>query len=183
MSDLNRRTFMSGLAAATAAAAAEPATAQNQPQQPAKFTYDDVVKRARDLAASPFDGSILKMTLTSVEFVANAGAASGTGFDAKPRWTAIRNSGAKRPCSILTKSANTASPSAGTMPQGIYQAGSVIVADTSYTYVPAFGGTFMNFSTGGITFTHTTYMRPRNTSLISYNPTSVPATSTVCAPY
>ena len=58
MSDLNRRTFMSGLAAATAAAAAEPATAQNQPQQPAKFTYDDVVKRARDLAASPFDGSI-----------------------------------------------------------------------------------------------------------------------------
>ena len=143
----------------------------------------DSIFSAATAIMAPFDGSILKMTLTSVEFVANAGAASGTGFDAKPRWTAIRNSGAKRPCSILTKSANTASPSAGTMPQGIYQAGSVIVADTSYTYVPAFGGTFMNFSTGGITFTHTTYMRPRNTSLISYNPTSVPATSTVCAPY
>ncbi len=69
------------------------------------------------------------------------------------------------------------------MPAGIYQAGSVIVADTSYTYVPAFGSTFMSWDTSGITFSHTTYMRPRNTTLIPYAPTSVPSTSTVCAAY
>ncbi len=141
----------------------------------------DSIFAAATAIMAPFDGSVLKMTITSVEFVANA--KSATAFDAKPRWTAIRNGGTKRPCAVLTAGANTDSATATTMPTGIYQAGSVIVADTSYTYVPAFGGTFMNFSQGGITFSHTTYMRPRNTTLIAYAPASPPATSTVCAAY
>ena len=143
----------------------------------------DSIFAAATAIMAPFSGSLLKMSITSVEFVANAKATSNTGYDAKPRWTAIRNGGTERPCAILTAVANTATPSSTTMPTGIYQSGSVIVADTSYTYTPAFGGTFMSMSSGGITFSHTTYMRPRNTTLISYSPATVPATSTVCAAY
>jgi Flp pilus assembly protein TadG len=143
----------------------------------------DGIFNAATAIMAPFNPAVLKMTITSVEFVANAGAASGTGFDAKPRWTAVRNGSTKRPCAVLTKVNNTDTPAANNMPVGIYGAGSVIVADTSYTYVPNFGSTFMSWDTNGITFSHTTYMRPRNTTLINYKPASVPATSTICAAY
>ena len=52
--DLTRRAFNMSLVAATASlSAALPALAQSPQQKPARFGYDEVVKRARDLAAAP----------------------------------------------------------------------------------------------------------------------------------
>src|SRR5205807_7438016 len=58
MTDLNRRTLVkylvlsATLPSATGSAPAEPA---KPPQSPPKFDFDDVVRRARDLAAAGFD--------------------------------------------------------------------------------------------------------------------------------
>jgi len=60
MQDINRRTLLAGMAAASSIGLA-PAVAQ-QSAEPAKgapsFGYEDVVKRARDLAGAPFDAQI-----------------------------------------------------------------------------------------------------------------------------
>jgi periplasmic glucans biosynthesis protein len=63
MHELSRRALLASLAAASGARAIAPAAAQADPPQPAAgapapFGFPDVVKRARDLAATPFDGSI-----------------------------------------------------------------------------------------------------------------------------
>src|SRR5271167_4330054 len=63
MHDLSRRALLGSLVAASGARAIAPAFAQTDAPQaaagaPAPFGYPDVVKRARDLAAAPFDGSI-----------------------------------------------------------------------------------------------------------------------------
>ena len=64
MHDLSRRALLVSLAAASGARVLAPAAAQTggAPQAaagaPAPFGFPDVVKRAHDLAAAPFDGSI-----------------------------------------------------------------------------------------------------------------------------
>jgi glucans biosynthesis protein len=56
MSEFSRRTLLSALAAASSGALLpEPLLAQNQPPQAARFGYDDVIRRARELAGAPFD--------------------------------------------------------------------------------------------------------------------------------
>jgi glucans biosynthesis protein len=58
MLDINRRTLLAGIAAVSGGRIA-PALAQApESGKPAPFGYDDVVKRARDLAAAPFDGQV-----------------------------------------------------------------------------------------------------------------------------
>ena len=54
----------------------------------------------------------------------------------------------------------------------------VIVADVTYTYTPAFGGKLLAWEQhgGSLTFSHTTYMRPRNRFCIYYGGSS----GTVC---
>ncbi len=58
MPRIDRRTVLNALAL-SGAALAYPAWAQNpapaQPQQPQRFGFDDVLRRARDLAAAPYD--------------------------------------------------------------------------------------------------------------------------------
>ena len=72
MPDISRRTLLAGIAAASSARLA-PAFAQTAPE-PGKaapaFGYDDVVKRARDLAAAPFDAQIppLPESLAHLDF-------------------------------------------------------------------------------------------------------------------
>src|SRR4051812_16338529 len=62
--DLSRRAVLVGIVAASGAPLAAPATAQTDPvpapAAPAQnsFGYQDVVKRAQDLAVAPFDSSI-----------------------------------------------------------------------------------------------------------------------------
>jgi periplasmic glucans biosynthesis protein len=63
MNDLSRRALLVSLVAASGARVIAPAAAQtgapqSAPGAPAPFGFSDVVKRARDLAAAPFDGSI-----------------------------------------------------------------------------------------------------------------------------
>ena len=63
MHDLSRRALLGSLVAASGARVIAPASAQTDAPQaaagaPAPFGFPDVVKRARDLAAAPFDGSI-----------------------------------------------------------------------------------------------------------------------------
>ncbi len=56
MSEFSRRTLLSTVAAASAGALLpDTLLAQNQPAQAARFGYDDVIRRARELAAAPFD--------------------------------------------------------------------------------------------------------------------------------
>ncbi|MDT2019267.1 TadE/TadG family type IV pilus assembly protein [Methylocella sp. CPCC 101449] len=130
---------------------------------------------------SPFPTTTLKMTITSVEFVANS--ARTNGYDAKPRWTITRNGGTARQCAVLTPVANTAAPASNNMPNGMYGAGSIIVADVSYAYQPPFGTAVLQWSTtdAAINMRQTTYMRPRNQTLIAM-PTAVTG-GTVCAAY
>lgn len=130
---------------------------------------------------SPFPTSSLKMTITSVEFVANAAATNK--YDAKPRWTIIRNGGTARPCAKLTAVANTVKPASTNMPNGMYQSGSIIVADVSYTYDPPFGKALLEWSQTAsvVNMSQTTYMRPRNQTLIGIS-TGVTG-ATTCAAY
>ena len=63
MHDPTRRALLASLAAAAGGRLIEPATAQNNAPPPAAgapppFGYADVVARARELAAAPFDASI-----------------------------------------------------------------------------------------------------------------------------
>ena len=133
---------------------------------------------------SPYSTTSLKMTVSSVEFVTDSNAA--TGFDAKIRWTITNNGGTPRPCQIMTGVANNSNPSPTTMPAGIYPASgsaqaTAIISDTTYIYTPAIGGSLLAWSStaASLTFTHTTYMRPRNQYSITYSG----STGTVCASY
>jgi glucans biosynthesis protein len=75
MTDLNRRTLLKSLAAAGALplairhAAAEPAKPA-QPAPPPKFDFEDVVRRARDLASADFDQTLplLPEALSKLDF-------------------------------------------------------------------------------------------------------------------
>ena len=63
MYDLSRRALLVSIVAASGARLAAPAVAQTDAPPPAApapapFGYQDVVKRARDLAAAPFDSAI-----------------------------------------------------------------------------------------------------------------------------
>lgn len=66
MADLSRRSLLEGLLALAAAAGAQPAAAQPSPGEApappapgaAPFRFEDVVSRARDLAAAPFDYTV-----------------------------------------------------------------------------------------------------------------------------
>src|ERR1700679_1775917 len=62
MNDLSRRALLVSIVAASGAHLAAPAVAQTDSSPaapaPASFGYQDVVKRARDLAAAPFDNAI-----------------------------------------------------------------------------------------------------------------------------
>jgi periplasmic glucans biosynthesis protein len=71
MQDINRRTLLAGMVAASSGFA--PAMAQQNPdaaKPTPSFGYDDVVKRARDLASAPFDPQIAALpdSLTHLDF-------------------------------------------------------------------------------------------------------------------
>lgn len=140
----------------------------------------DSIFGAANAILHPFDTTKLKMTVSSVEFVPDA--SNPPVYTAKTVWSAVRNGGTFRPCGTLTKVANTADPTPSTMPSGLYQAGTIIVADVEYDYKPTFGGAFLAWSStdSSIPMDHTTYMKPRTQNEIKYNPPSPPSSSTIC---
>ncbi len=146
-------------------------------QQKANINLTDAtvtdIFNASTTVMAPFSTTTLKMTLSNVEFVADASATASNQLDAKTRWTVTFSGGTLRPCTtpLLTPAANGARPSPSTIPLGLYVAGFLIVSDVSYAYTPGFG--YFNFGQTGpssITFnmTHTSYMRPRQTDNIRY---------------
>ena len=73
------------------------------------------------------------------------------------------------------------------MPEGLYQQGTIIVADVEFKFTPKFGGAFFAWSdsTSSITMKHTTYMKPRTQDEIKYTESTQPGgnkTMTVCDP-
>ena len=157
-------------------------------QQQANVNLTDTSAQNIFLASSfvmaPFSTTTLQMTLSNVEFVTNAASTGSNGLDAKTRWTVTFSGGTLRPCTnpLLTPVSNGSTPSATTMPMGLYQnAGFLIVADVKYVYTPSFG--YLSFGTSGtggragqvtsssafsFTMLHTDYMRPRQTNNIRY---------------
>lgn len=152
-------------------------------QQPAGTNLTDTqlndIFAAASSIMSPFSTASLKMTVSSVEFAPKTSPA--TGYDAKPRWSVLRNGSLPRPCAILTPVPDATQNGINKMPVGLYAAGSVIVADVSYTYTPAFGGQLLAWSTSesNVRMSRTLYMRPRAQSLINYTGTA----GTKCAAY
>lgn len=136
---------------------------------------------------SPYDTTPLRMSFSSIRFVPNT--ATPPVYTARTVWTAVYTvsgslKGTARPCgaTAITKVSNSTSPSSTTMPEGLYGAGTIIVADVSYTYTPPFSGSFLAWSTtqGSINFAHTAYMRPRTQTEIAYNPTTTTTGRTKC---
>jgi hypothetical protein len=87
-------------------------------------------------------------------------------------------------CGKLTPVVSGTPSSLTTLPQGLYSAYSVVVADVSYTYIP----TFTKFVTGSISFLETAYVAPRIGTIngangapyVQYSPTNA---SVVCSGY
>jgi Flp pilus assembly protein TadG len=110
----------------------------------------------------------IKMTISSIDFVpAGGGCNPNCVYNAQTSWTVTYNAGTPRPCNvILAPVANGSVATPTNMPVGIYGAGSVIVADVSYSYQPTFGYVLVN----NIPIQHTAYMRPRSQQYITFNP-------------
>lgn len=168
-------------------------------QQPANVNLTDSVTadifNASTAVLAPFPTTTLKMTISNVEFVANAASVASNGYDAKTRWTVSFSSGTLRPCAtasgvvtpVLTPVPNGTDPSSTTMPVGLYSSGFIIVADVSYVYQPAIGlfsWANANGQTGGsnisMAFSRTAYMRPRQTDNIHYTKSSASNTASIC---
>ena len=108
---------------------------------------------------------------------------SNPGYAAKVRWsvspsslnsgsTALTNGAAlTRSCGTpLTPVASTVSPTGSNLQQGLYGAGSIVIADIAYSYQPTFGSAVVSWTqsfgwslASGMTSKNTTYMQPRNT--------------------
>ena len=138
---------------------------------------------------SPFDTSTLKMAISAVQFVANGtpGATVANGYEAKVRWSKTSGGATARTCAKLTPVANSTAPTLTTLPTGLFSAGSLIIADVSYTYTPSFGGALLAWSSTDsiVAMKNTTYMRPRNwaasPNYITY--TSLAPTGSACYTY
>lgn len=165
-------------------------------QQPANVNLTDTLAQnifsASTAVMAPFPTTSLKMTLSNVEFVADAASTSSNMLDAKVRWTVTFSGGTLRPCGtspLLTPVANGSSPSPTTMPLGLYATGFLIVADVNYSYTPAislftWGMANGKANTGPLSFpmSRTSYMRPRQTDNIRYTSGQTAQICTIASP-
>ena len=127
---------------------------------------------AAQAVMAPYQTTTLKMTLSSVEFVPN-----GATFNATTKWSVSNNGSLLRPCQVLASAANSAAPTRTTMPAGLYAAGTVLVADVSYTYTQGFSHVLFGWANSSIlNMGRTSYMRPRVQYAVSYTA----GTGTVC---
>jgi len=119
---------------------------------------------------TPFSSSTVKMSISSVMF--NTNAATPTVPTALVGWTAVSQGGTARSCTVpLTVVPNNTKADVTNIPSGVAVAGTtVIVADVAYPYVPMFGNNIV--PGGAITINQTTYMRPRNVTIIPYTGTA-----------
>jgi Flp pilus assembly protein TadG len=108
----------------------------------------------------------LRMTISQVDFTVVGTCSPTCVYNAQTSWSTTINGGTPRPCVIvLTPTANGSPPSPNTVPTGVYGAGSLIVADVTYSYTPTFGYVLIN----NIPISHSAYMKPRSQQYITFN--------------
>lgn len=148
-------------------------------------TLTDIYSSAGTIMA-PFSTTTLKITASSIKFVPNA--SDPTQLKAMTVWSLTNKASAiKRPCgqNAIASAPNTQDASPTTMPAGLYQAGTIIVADVEYQYDPKFGGALMKWGTDGgsaYNMKHTAYMKPRAMTEIHYSEPSPLTLMTICNP-
>ena len=150
--------------------------AQTQSSQVTDSTITQIFSAANAVMGP--DSAGLKMTLSSIKFVLQSG--STTNYDAKTMWSVTTTGNTLRPCNvILTKDTSTTlTPASTTVPAGFYgSAGTLVVADVSYTYNSPYNITIPFYtSPGTLTFARAYFNTPRNTTSITYSG----STGTVC---
>lgn len=94
------------------------------------------------------------ITLSSVAFTTGSG-----GYSAHVTWSAANPSGQAhmRPCGVLSPAPNSARATLGTLPTGDYGPTSILVADVSGVFVPAFTSVFV----APLTFMRSASISPR----------------------
>ena len=100
----------------------------------------------------------MSLTASSILFSPTVnGCTSGCTYKAKVDWS-LSSAGNTRSCSVAPASASdTAAPTLATLPSDVFTAGSLIVVDITYPFVPIFGSTFFK----PITFRRSAYLQPR----------------------
>jgi Flp pilus assembly protein TadG len=119
--------------------------------------------------------SDIQISMSSVRFVAtNPSCTTSCTYQAHVVWYSGPN---PRPCGTnLTSAADNATPSATTLPQGLfptsstaptalYAGSSLLVVDVAYTYTPLFTSKLF----GAISMHRSAYMAPRYIQLVLYN--------------
>ena len=108
----------------------------------------------------------IAITVSSILFTPTVpGCSTGCTYKAKVAWSINMPIAQARSCTTAPVSvADTAPPSITTLPQDVYNAGSLIVADVVYTYVPRFASRFIP----SLTIRRSVYMQPRYMTTIPY---------------
>jgi hypothetical protein len=121
------------------------------------FTFPDALNVAnqQNVAWS----SLLVVNMSSIKMVPTpTGCTTTCAYTPKVVWsTGWRTCG-----STITAAADTAAPSATTLPTDIYGPNSQIVVDVSYTFYPTFGSSVLP----AIPIERSTYMAPRNVPIV-----------------
>lgn len=130
----------------------------------AMFTFPDVLPIAN--AAGTNWWNLLSVQLSSIEFVAQpAGCTSACTYVAKVVWS----SGARTCGSTIVSVSDTNTYSPTTLPADLFQPGSVIVVDVSYTWTPTIGSAYLL----SIPIERSVYLPPRNVPIVESQATGV----------
>lgn len=146
-------------------------TAQIRGATPLTDAMLDEIHAAGKLIIAPYSHQTLKLTISRVD-VTNVNDVP----TARTVWTATRNGGTARPCAVLNRVANAATPDPGAFPDGMHYEGRFIIADIRYVYPAILSANFNPEALGfgawrstaeGIEVRRTAYMQMR----IDGNPT------------
>lgn len=135
-------------------------------QQSALFTYPDALLAASQQGVDWT--SLLTVHMSSIRFNPTpAGCTSNCQYQPQVVWT----TGWRSCTNPIAQVPNDSSPTATTLPVGIYGPNSQIVVDVQYNFVPTFGAAYLP----NMTIIRSAYLSPRNVTLVeSYKSTLAP---------
>jgi Flp pilus assembly protein TadG len=133
--------------------------------------FPEAMALARDSNVSVW--TLLKWSLSGVQFRTTAGCTSGCTYVPTVSWT----SGQKRPCNVpLAAAANTANPSATTLPSDTFGPGFLVVADVVFSYKPLIAQSVV----GSIDIAKSFYFAPRYVSAIAFDASGGTTSANAC---
>nr|WP_019903245.1 TadE/TadG family type IV pilus assembly protein [Methylobacterium sp. 77] len=133
--------------------------------------FPEAMKVARDQNVAVW--SLLKWSLTGIQFKAPAGCTSNCTYSAYVAWT----SGQGRPCATpMNSAANTAAPTARTLPSDTFGPGFLIVADVVFSYTPIMAQSVI----GTVSIAKSFYISPRYVSSIAFDASAGIGTAWSC---